>query len=296
VTSSNAAIAAIRATGATNIIHAPGNQWTGAWAWNETWYNGPNSTHMLNIVDPAKNVVFEVHQYFDNNSSGGISESSTSAQIGTNANPNNQNIGVERLTNFTNWLRQHDLRGFLGEFALPIDRFGTGNKTTGTAINQPRIADEVLANTLNYVEANDDVWEGWAWWAAGPWWGNYMFSLEPSTLNNPTPAQEKAAMPYLVPHFAADVPETPGDFNLDDVVDDDDLILWTMSVGRSGLDLAADADGSGVVDGADYLAWQGNYGATLEGTGLGVPEPGAILLMSFAVAAIARVRRIVNLS
>jgi hypothetical protein len=123
-----------------------------------------------------------------------------------------------------------------------------------------------------------------------------MFSLEPTTLNNPTPAQEKAAMPYLVPHFATDVPETPGDFNLDDVADDDDLILWNMSVGRSGLDLAADADGNGVVDGADFLIWQGNYGATLGGAGVGVPEPTAVALVGLAAAAISRLRRVVALS
>jgi hypothetical protein len=24
------------------------------------------------------------------------------------------------------------------------------------------------------------VWNGWTWWAAGPWWGNYIFSVEPN--------------------------------------------------------------------------------------------------------------------
>ena len=287
VTTTNLAIAGIRGTGATNTIHVPGNSYTGAHSWTQNWYGTANSAAMLNVVDPAKNMVFEVHQYFDWNSSGTASESSSNPQIGTTGNPNNTNIGVERITAFTNWLRQYDLRGFLGEFALPNDRFGDGSKTTGTTVNRPRLSDEALELTLDYIEANDDVWEGWAWWAAGPWWGNYMFSLEPTTLNNPTPAQEKPAMSYLVPHFASAVPETLGDFNLDDVVDDDDLILWTMSVGRSGLDLAADADGNGVVDGADFLAWQGNYGATLEGAAQGVPEPSAYLLASFAAATMA---------
>jgi hypothetical protein len=26
---------------------------------------------------------------------------------------------------------------------------------------------------------NNDVWLGWTWWAAGPWWGEYMFTVEP---------------------------------------------------------------------------------------------------------------------
>ena len=32
---------------------------------------------------------------------------------------------------------------------------------------------------LDYIEANRDVWLGWAWWAAGPWWGEYYYSLQP---------------------------------------------------------------------------------------------------------------------
>jgi endoglucanase len=263
VTSSNAAIAAIRATGATNIIHVPGNQWTGAWAWNETWYQGPNAVHMLNVVDSANNIVFEAHQYFDDNSSGG------SAQIGTNGNPDNQQIGVERLTNFTNWLRANNKRGFLGEFALANRRFGSGTNPQG----ETRIADETLEFLLDYIEANDDVWEGWAWWAAGPWWGNYMFTLEPTNIGQPSQA-DRPAMQYLIPHLATDAPTLAGDFNLDDVVNDDDLLLWNMSNGRTGLDLAADGDNDGDVDGEDFLVWQRTLGATSVAPAAGsVPEP-----------------------
>ena len=25
------------------------------------------------------------------------------------------------------------------------------------------------------------MWNGWTWWAAGPWWGNYIFLLEPNS-------------------------------------------------------------------------------------------------------------------
>lgn len=47
-----------------------------------------------------------------------------------------------------------------------------------------------------YIEANSDVWEGWAWWAAGPWWENYMFTLEPTNLGTPSQA-DRAAMAIL---------------------------------------------------------------------------------------------------
>jgi endoglucanase len=40
----------------------------------------------------------------------------------------------------------------------------------------------VLLNTLmTYLAANSDVFTGWTWWAAGPWWANdYVYLLEPN--------------------------------------------------------------------------------------------------------------------
>jgi endoglucanase len=175
VAAANAAIAGIRAAGATNLIHVPGNQWTGAHAWTANYYGTPNSVAMLGIVDPANHHVFEVHQYLDSDSSG------------TSTNIVNANIGVTRLTAFTAWLRTNHKRGFLGEFAV-------ANSTIGSGVTL--IGDEALTNLLSYIEANSDVWEGWAWWAAGPWWGNYMFTLEPANLGAPNQT-DRAAMPIL---------------------------------------------------------------------------------------------------
>jgi endoglucanase len=304
VTTTNQVIAGIRSTGATNTLHVPGTSWTGA----HSWVSSGNATAMLNVVDPAKNMVYEAHQYFDYNSSGSADyendkinppEPRDFAQIGTNANPNNINIGVQRLTAFTNWLRQHELRGFLGEFALPNKRFGSGpDLTTGDPFNRSMIADETLKATLDYINANADVWEGWAWWGGGPWWnsGSYMFGLGPSNNNyvNPTAAQEAAALPYLIPYMAPELVSPGGDFNQDDVVDGDDLLLWNMSLGRTGLDLAADGDDDGDVDGNDFLVWQNTLGMTttlVPPTGA-VPEPAGLALMAaFATALSAQRRR-----
>jgi endoglucanase len=289
----NQVIAGIRSTGATNRLHVPGTSWTGA----HSWISSGNAATMINVVDPANHFVFEVHQYFDFNSSGSADyendrpgEPRDLAQIGTNANPNNTNVGVERLTAMTNWLKTNNKRAFLGEFALPNDRFGEGSRTTGDPFNRVRVGDETLKAMLDYVHANDDVWEGWAWWGGGPWWnsGSYMFGLGPSTNNyvNPTPPQEAAALPYLIPYMADAVPQVPGDFNFDDVVDANDLLLWNMSAGRSGLDLAADADDDGDVDGHDLLAWQQHLGMTTAAwaaAASSVPEPsgGALALAAF---------------
>lgn len=147
----NAAIAAIRGTGATNLILVPGNAWTGAHSWEQSWYGTPNSRAMLSITDPINYYAFEVHQYLDSDSSGG-----SSTCVSTS-------IGVERLAAFTAWCRRYGVQGFLGEFA------GSTNA----------ICLQALRNMLTFINDNSEVWVGWTYWAAGPWWGNYMFSLEP---------------------------------------------------------------------------------------------------------------------
>ncbi|HMJ14930.1 MAG TPA: glycoside hydrolase family 5 protein [Polyangiaceae bacterium] len=147
----NAAIAAIRNAAANNLILVPGNAWTGAHSWSQNWYGTPNATVMLNINDPGNNFAYEVHQYLDSDSSG-TNEACVSA-----------NIGSQRLQGFTNWLKQNGKRGFLGEF-------GAGSSATCLS---------ALDDMLAHVHANPDVWLGWTYWAAGPWWASYFMSLEP---------------------------------------------------------------------------------------------------------------------
>jgi len=147
----NTAITAIRATGAEQLILVPGNAWTGAHSWLQNWYGTPNSSAMQHVVDPADHFAFDVHQYLDSDFSGRSPDVQSTV------------VGAQALVNFTNWARQHGHRAFLGEFAVAEGE-------------TQRLA---LENMLDYMAANDDVWMGWAWWAAGPWWGNYFFSIEP---------------------------------------------------------------------------------------------------------------------
>jgi endoglucanase len=76
-------------------------------------------------------------------------------------------------------LRTNGKKGFLGEFA------GGNNATCNLGI----------ANMLAYMEANADVWAGWTWWAAGPWWGGYKFTIEPS--NGVDDPKLTNLLPYL---------------------------------------------------------------------------------------------------
>ncbi len=168
----NAAIAVIRAAGAANLILVPGNGYTGAHSWLQNWYGTPNGTVMLTVSDPLNNFAFDAHQYLDGDSSG-------SSEICVSPT-----VGAERLAAFTNWLRQNNRRGFLGEFA------GGRNANCYAALN----------NMLNYVDANRDVWLGWTYWAAGPWWSEYIFTIEPT--NCPTNCADRPQMAILAPHFA----------------------------------------------------------------------------------------------
>ncbi len=147
-----AAVDAIRKTGASNLITLPGNGYTGAWSWFEsTWYGTPNADVMGRVHDPLDHMVFEVHQYLDKDGSG------------THAECVSPTIGVERLQRFTAWLKQNRHRALLGE--------------VGGGANA--VCEQAVAGALQHLQANADVWTGWLWWAGGPRWGDYFLSLEP---------------------------------------------------------------------------------------------------------------------
>jgi endoglucanase len=167
VSAANAAIAAIRGAGAGNLILVPGNRWTGAWSWNQAdEFGESNAQAMLKIKDPNNWLWFEAHQYLDRYSSG-TEEACTSVTIGS-----------ERLKAFTDWLRANGKKGFLGEFS------------SGQNIQ----CDRALNNMVAYMENNGDVWRGWTYWAAGPYWP-VGTSLEPA--NGKDARQIPILQPYL---------------------------------------------------------------------------------------------------
>ncbi|MCW6506513.1 glycoside hydrolase family 5 protein [Lichenifustis flavocetrariae] len=144
----NAAVAAIRKAGATQLILVPGSYWSGAHNWTTT----DNAAVMAGVKDPGNNFAYEVHQYLDQYSS------ETTAAVA-------KGNGKTSLVAFTNWARSRHVKGFLGEF---------GFATTADAMAEG-------SDLVAYMAANRDVWRGWTYWAGGPWWGNYMFSVEPSS-------------------------------------------------------------------------------------------------------------------
>jgi endoglucanase len=140
--SANAAIAAIRETGATNLVLVPGTIWTGAHSWEEERDGGANGTVMLGIADPAENHAYEVHQYLD----GDFSGKGETCERADDA--------VKALERFTDWLKRNGKRGFLGEFGGSAD---------------PACLDG-LARMTALVTTETGVWTGWTYWAGGDWW------------------------------------------------------------------------------------------------------------------------------
>ncbi len=169
VTSANAGIAAIRSTGATQLILVQGYHWSGAHDWTVSSYGTANAVAMLNIVDSGHNMAFEVHQYLDSDYSG------TSDQCQSTT------IGSQSLQNFTDWLKAHNFKGFLSEF-------GGGRNATCYAAIQDEVA---------HIMNNSSVYLGWTYWAGGPWWGEYILTLEPT--NGQDRPQMASLTPYLTP-------------------------------------------------------------------------------------------------
>lgn len=160
-------VVAVRATGARNLMLVPGVRWTGGHAWFE---GGEESSAALlaGFKDPANNFLFEVHQYLDGNSSGSGSRCA------------GKTIGRERLARLTQWLRQEKAGAILAEF---------GASTSPDCL-------ESLDDLLGFLGTHADVWRGWTYWAAGDWWGDYPYSIQPGA------SGEKPQITVLRRHLA----------------------------------------------------------------------------------------------
>ncbi|KAJ3040995.1 hypothetical protein HDV00_010067 [Rhizophlyctis rosea] len=168
-------INAIRQTGFNNLILVPGISYTGA----HSWVSSGNAAAALSITDPANNFAFDMHQYFDTDYSG----THTTCTHGT-----------EAFTAATSWLRANNRKAFLGEWAATTDSSCQASIDSAAA----------------YLDANSDVWIGWTWWAAGPWWGNYMYSIEPTSVTSGDAAQTSILKKYFAgnSYYAGPKPRT----------------------------------------------------------------------------------------
>jgi endoglucanase len=160
-TNNQAAVTAIRTTGATNLVLIPGNNWSGGHSWTQNWGGDllPNSEFMQGITDPVNNWVLDIHEYLDADYSG--------------SSPACVNPYEVVMAELTAWLRTHRLKAMVTEFGGSASEECAG----------------MLAGALRYLEENSE-YVGWTAWAAGPLWGPYspcctgsapLGSLEPGS-------------------------------------------------------------------------------------------------------------------
>ncbi|KAF9446713.1 glycoside hydrolase family 5 protein [Macrolepiota fuliginosa MF-IS2] len=157
-----AAIDGIRSAGAHQLILAPGNGFTGGHSWTQVTGNGdaPSSDFMNQLVDPLNNTAIDIHEYLDIDFSGSHAEC-------TQPGPSN-------LAALTQWLQDNNLKAMITEF-------GGGNNDG---------CFQAVSDLIGYI-ADNDVYIGWAIWAAGPLWGTNSpccgadtGSLEPGQVND----------------------------------------------------------------------------------------------------------------
>ena len=142
-----AGIDGIRISDMNHLILVPGDGWSSASSW-------PINNADLVVIDSANNFMYEAHVFFDWDGSG-------SYDLSYDDNGAYPKIGIDRVNIFIQWLADRGARGFIGEYGVP-----------GTDVRWLT----VLENFLAHLEANG---VGGTYWAGGPWWGDYLLSVEP---------------------------------------------------------------------------------------------------------------------
>uniref|UniRef100_UPI0035CAE0B2 glycoside hydrolase family 5 protein n=1 Tax=uncultured Sphingomonas sp. TaxID=158754 RepID=UPI0035CAE0B2 len=162
-------------TDAKNKILVAGTQSSSA----NGWVADGQAAAYADFYDPAGNLAFEPHCYFDSDGSGTTGVCVSGSQ--------------SRLAAITAWARPLGFKLFLGEVAG----------------GDPTIASQATCQTVTtaayqYMTANKDVWLGWTSWGFGPRWPNtYMFLLNPgdyTVTTSPSPCMQMLS-PYLTETF-----------------------------------------------------------------------------------------------
>jgi len=162
-----ASILEIRKIDTKTPIIVGGNHWSSAYRWLEV------SNDLKYLYDPANNLIFEAHIYFDEDGSGVYRRSYDEEKA-------YQYIGVERLYQFVNWLRKNNLRGFVGEYGIPS--------------NDERWM-VCLDHMLAYMQEQGI---NGTYWAAGARWNNYILGVQPKNNYQQDLPQIKILKKYLI--------------------------------------------------------------------------------------------------
>ena len=139
----------IRTVDTKTTIVVGGDSWSSAERWKE------ESANLKDLVDPSKKIIYEAHVYFDADAGGfyGSSYDDEGASADT---------GVNRVQPFVNWLKDNNLRGYIGEYGVPDD-------------------DARWLTTLdNFLKHLKDNCINGTYWAGGPRWGSDKMAIDPT--------------------------------------------------------------------------------------------------------------------
>jgi endoglucanase len=149
ISAAQAAIHAIREVDLGTYIIVEGESWANSWGF-ET-----KNPRLHTVRDPVGRLIFSAHSYW--------SKAGTDHYLSYDEENAHPMMGVNNVKPFINWLKKHNFRGFVGEYAVPN--------------NDPRWL-VVLDNFLAYL-AQEGV--GGAYWAGGAWFGGSPVSCHPSS-------------------------------------------------------------------------------------------------------------------
>lgn len=148
-------------------ILVSGGNWSGAHSWFSGSAKEPsNATLFSRLQTPYHRTVIELHQYADKDHSGTQTDCASPATL------------TSYLQKVSDWAVQHHQRLFLGEFGVASSQ----NCLDGL---------QQMA-----IQLQHPAWKGWTYWAAGEWWKNYAFSIQPDAAH-PIKPQLQVLKPFF---------------------------------------------------------------------------------------------------
>jgi hypothetical protein len=139
-----------------------------------------NGAPLIAITDPANNLIYSAHSYFDEDGSGTWSHGGTVQAELVNSGLYSSvtaayQAGVDRVTPFVQWCVSNDVRCLMGEFGSP-QAIDTANW------------DIVLDNFLEFIKTDGNGLISTTQWGGGGWSSTYVLRMENRKDNsNPPP-------------------------------------------------------------------------------------------------------------
>lgn len=165
ISMAQSAIDSIRVSDPNTTIIVGGNHWSSASKWKHV------SDTLKYLKDPSDKLLYEAHCYFDKDNSGTY-KYSYEEEEGT------PDKGVELVTPFVEWLKENGLKGFIGEYGIPV--------------NDPDW-EITLDNFLSYLSTNGI---NGTYWASGSWWPDDAVMVIPTYKGGAERSQVKILEKY----------------------------------------------------------------------------------------------------